>query len=162
MKKVSIYFLAVLFAGFFASCSDDDEEISPLTQQDAISKALMMTPGTVLSSSTETNAEGLTYFDVAVQTSTGAIVEFEYYQVDGALKEIEGDQGPFDYELNPGMGLIKFSAAKNAALNAQPGEVLRWSLKEQFPDVWIYAFDVLNSNGEEFNVEVNAQTGAAK
>ncbi len=160
MKKVSVYFIALLFAGFFISCNNDDEpEIVPITQQDAISKALEMTSGTIISSSTNTNAEGEKYFEVEVETTSGAIIEFEYFELNGELKGIEGDSGPFDYEVNPGMGLIKFSTAKNAALNAQPGEVLRWSLKEDSPDVWLYTFEILNSNQEEFTVEVNALTG---
>ncbi|WP_296621249.1 PepSY domain-containing protein [Marivirga sp.] len=162
MKKVSLYFLAVLFAGVFASCSDDEDEVLPITMEQATSKAMAATSGTVIASTTTTTAAGVTYFEIDVKTSSGAIIEFEYYQEDGSLKGIEGDQGPFDYEVDPGMGLIKFSAAKDAALNAQPGEVLRWSLKEEFPDVWIYTFEVLASNGEEFEVGVNAQTGAAE
>lgn len=163
MKRISTYFLAILFAGFFTACNNDDEdEVLPFTQQDAISKAMEMTSGTLVSSRTKTDGAGESYYAVTIETTTGGIVEFGFYEETGDLKRIEAEQGPYDYEVNPGMGLIKFSKAKEAALNKQQGEVLNWSLEEDFPDVWIYIVDILDDNDDDFTVEVNAQTGAVK
>lgn len=160
MKKLSIYFLTLLFAGFLFSCGDNDDVILPITEQQAASQALASTSGTVVSTEPDTTSTGEVYYDVEVQTNAGAIIEFEYFQADGSLKSIEGDNGPFDYEVDPGMGLILFSAAKNAALTARPGQVQRWDLEKNGAGTWVYTFEILNDAGEDFTVEINAVTGA--
>ncbi|MGK7390520.1 MAG: PepSY domain-containing protein [Candidatus Cyclobacteriaceae bacterium M2_1C_046] len=161
MKKLSIYFLTLLFAGFLVACGDDEDEILPINEQQAINQALASTSGTVTSTDPDTTSTGEVYYNVDIETDAGAVIEFEYFQADGSLKSIEGDNGPFDYELNPGMGLILFSAAKNAALTARPGEVQRWSLEKNNAGTWIYTFEILNTDtGEDFTVKINATTGA--
>lgn len=159
MKNLLNYFLILLFAGTIVSCSEDDE-IKPLTEEQAKSKVLGMTSGTVISSDADTTTSGVVYFDIDVETTSGAIIEFEIFLETGELKEIEGDNGPFDYEVDPGMGLIKFSVAKAAALSARPGEVQRWSLeKDNSSGIWTYTFEILNGNQEDFTVKINATNG---
>ncbi len=99
------------------------------------------------------------YYEVDVQTSVGAIVEFEFYVADGSLKEIEGTEAPFDYEVNPGMGLIPFSQAKGIALTERPFVLMGWSLeKDSSSSIWTYRFEIENDS-DSYTVRINAETG---
>ncbi|MCX2744106.1 PepSY domain-containing protein [Mangrovivirga sp. M17] len=166
MRRLLGYFMIILFAGAMVACGDDEEVVGPINDQQAETKALSSlsgTSGTVTSNDVDTTATNEFYYDIDVVTTEGAVLEFEYFQEDGSLKEIEGDSGPFDYEVNPGMGLILFSVAKAAALEAitaQPGEVLRWSLEfDATADAWVYTFEVLDANSEDLTVRINAASG---
>lgn len=159
MKKLAIYSLSLLFAGFLFSCSDDEEQtIVPINEQQAASKALTMTSGTVISTDPDTTSAGAIYYDVEVRTSAGAIIEFEYFQADGSLKSIEGDSGPFDYEVNPGMGLMLYSAARTKALNTHAGAITGWDLVKGSSGIWTYTFEI-ETDSNSFTVKINAQTG---
>lgn len=161
MNTIKIYLALILAAGIFVSC-DKDEEVSPnITEEQAVKKATSsISTGTVSHKSTNTTVTGAVYYEVDITTADAAVIEFEYFQAKGDLKKIEGDNGPFDYEVNPGMGLKPFSQAKAAALAAQPGEVLSWSLdKDSSTGVWEYEFTIINSNQEDFIVFINASTG---
>ena len=168
MKKLLNYFLIVLFAGAIVACGDDDDGVlGPITEQQAETTALASlsgTAGTVTSTDVDTTLNNELYFDVHVTTSEGAKLEFEYFIDNGELKSIEGDSGPFDYEVSPGMGLVNFSIAKAAAvgsLNAQPAMVLRWELEfDTARGIWVYTFELLDANEVEHEVKVNATTGA--
>jgi uncharacterized membrane protein YkoI len=166
MKNSLIYFVAILLAGAFFACGDEDEVVGPLTSEQAVSQALGSlsgTTGTVSSTEMDSTSSNQVYYDIDVITSEGAVIEFEYFQADGKLKSIEGDSGPFDYEVNPGMGLILYSNAKGTALGTiqdQSGQVLRWVLAfDDDLNTWVYTFEVMNGNEEESTVMIDAATG---
>lgn len=162
MKNSKFYLCLILAAGMFISC-EEEEEVSPqITEEQAVAKATSMTSaGTVTSKSTSTTTEGDVYYEIDITTSEAAVIEFEYFQATGELKEIEGDNGPFNYEVTPGMGLKTFSQAKAAALAAQSGDVISWSLeKNSSSGNWEYKFTIIDSNQEDFTVRINASTGA--
>ncbi|QCK15233.1 PepSY domain-containing protein [Mangrovivirga cuniculi] len=166
MRRLLGYFTMILFAGAMIACGDDEEVAGPINEQQAETKALSSlsgTEGTVTSNDVDTTTTNQTFYDVNITTTEGAKIEFEYFTEDGSLKEIEGDSGPFEYEVNPGMGLILFSAAKAIALDsleAQPGEVLRWALEFDVAlDAWVYTFEVMDANSEDFSVRIDATSG---
>ncbi len=157
MKNLKLYFL-MLAVMVMAACNDDKDEVSPITADMANNSALSMTSGTIVSNELVTSASG-DYYEVDVQTPGGAIIEFEYYVADGSLKEIEGTMAPFDYEVNPGMGLILFSEAKNIALTARPFVLVEWSLElDSSSNIWTYTFDIENDT-ESYTVKINATNG---
>lgn len=158
MKNLKLYFLMIAMMLSIAACNDDEDEVTPITADIASSSAVSMTSGTVVSNELHTSTTG-DYYDVEVQTSGGAIVEFEFYVADGSLKEIEGTMAPFDYEVNPGMGLIPFSQAKNIALTERPFVLMGWSLeKDSSSSIWTYTFEI-ESDSESYTVKVNATNG---
>ncbi len=166
MKRIFSYFLMVLFAGAFVACGDDDEMDGPLTQVQAESFALSAitgTSGSITSSDVDTTSTNLLYYDIDIVTTEGAVLEFEYYQADRSLKSIEGDSGPFDYEVNPGMGLVPFSIARAAALGTisdGSGEILRWDLEfDNSRNIWVYTLEIMDGNEVESTILINASTG---
>ncbi len=158
MKNLKLYFLMICMMLSIAACNDDADEITPINADIAGSSAMSMTSGTIVSNEMNTSTSG-DYYEVDVQTSVGAIVEFEFYVADGSLKEIEGTEAPFDYEVNPGMGLIPFSQAKGIALTERPFVLMGWSLeKDSSSSVWTYRFEIENDS-DSYSVRINAETG---
>ena len=160
MNKIKLILIILFAAGIFAAC--EEEEVSPqINEAQAVEKATsMVSEGTVSDTSTSTTTEGAVYYEVDITASSGAVIEVELFQATGELKEIEGDNGPFSYEVDPGMGLKTFTQAKAAALAAQPGDVLSWSLeKDSSSGLWGYEFVILDSNQEDHAVRINASTG---
>lgn len=158
MKSLIRYFLAIaLSALLLLACSEDENPITPMTEQQATAKALTMTSGTVLSTDTDTTTTGVVYFNVELRTSAGAIIEFEYFLTNGSLKSIQGDQGPFEYEVNPGSGLVLYSKARSAALTARPGVIKRWDLEKNSAGAWVYIFEI-DTDIDSYTVVVNAAT----
>jgi uncharacterized membrane protein YkoI len=158
MKKSTWFLLMMVFAFSFAACSEEENDPVPIDFQNANNKALAMTTGTIIKTERNTSPSG-DYFEVDVQSAGGSIIEFEFYVADGSLKEIEGSMAPFDYEVNPGMGLINFSEARDIALNARPYTLAYWDLeKDSSSGVWTYTFEIENGS-ESYTVKVNATNG---
>lgn len=156
MNFLKNIFYVLTFAVFFWACNEDDGP-AVMDSNEAAAKALQIISGTV--TSTELDSSGVANeWEVTVVTDGGAEVEVEFDQATGQLVEIEGDQGPFDYEINPGQGLISFSQAKDIALNAAAGEIESWELEKDASGNWIYEFTLIN-DGQTESVEIDAVTG---
>ena len=62
----------------------------------------------------------------------------------------------FEYEIEPGNGLINYSSAKSIALGAVNGSIIEWKLEKDVSDNnWQYRFEIGSSE-----VRINASTGA--
>ncbi|MDH3710296.1 MAG: PepSY domain-containing protein [Cyclobacteriaceae bacterium] len=148
-----LFFIVAVF-----SCKSDDE-ITILDSQQASNQALDMISGQVIE--TELDSSGIApAWEVTVLTDTGSEVEFYFTQDGGALIQIEGDDGPFNYDLDPGLGLISFSSAKQAALDEYEGDIVKWELEQDPQGKWVYEF-VIAANGNEKTIKIDAQSGAA-
>ena len=146
----------LIITAFFMACNDDDSP-SIMDSQEASARALQIVDGQV--TSTELDSSGVSNeWEVTVVTDGGGEVELEFDQVTGELVEIEGDEGPFDYEVTPGQGLISFSQAKDVAFNEAEGELISWELEQDGDGNWIYEFIMIN-DGQDFAIEVDAVTG---
>ena len=59
-------------------------------------------------------------------------VEVELDQATGQIIEIEGYTPPYDYEVIPGMGLMRYSEIRNKLLAEFPGaEIIAWELSQE-------------------------------
>ncbi len=157
MKVMSKFFYTLFISAIIFSCSDDDGP-TIFSSEQAAAKALEMVSGQVVS--TELDSAGTDYeWDVKVMTDGGSEVEFEFDQATGTLLEISGDEGPFSYEVNPGLGLVPFSQARDAALGTVTnGEISGWELEQDAQGNWVYEFEVI-SDGQSEMVAVDAATG---
>lgn len=95
-------------------------------------------------------------WNIYVKTEAGGIVEFTVSDDPYSILEIEGEEGPFDYDIMVD-GLISLAAAKEIALNHIDGELHEWEL-QMHSNQWIYEFSIKNTNGE-FEVKIDAVTG---
>jgi len=152
MKTVSKIVYTLIIPTIFFACGDDDGP-AIFSSNQAASKALQIVSGQV--TSTELDSAGVTNeWDVTVMTDAGSEIKIEFDQATGELLEIDGDHAPFTYEVNPGMGLIVFSQAKEIALGeVNFGEIQDWELKKDSLGNWVYEFDIV-SDGDDTTVKI--------
>lgn len=60
-------------------------------------------------------------------------------------------------------GLISVEQATEKALAAKPGTVIEVDLdKRKWPQGWDYEFEIIDAQGNEWDVDIDAKTGEAK
>ena len=99
----------------------------------------------------------LIYWVVKIETDTGAHV-FVGLTKDGHLVNIEDREGPFDYNVEPGMDLISFAEAKEIALDTGDEELVGWELEHNNEEEWFYKLFIVVGN-DELTVKIDALTG---
>lgn len=150
---------AVAIITLVIACGED-APVNPsiLNPEQAAQKAQSVVDGQVTSAELDSlNHE----WDVKITTTTGALVKVELVQSTGAIDKIEGIEGPFNYEVVPGAGLINFSVAKTSAFSAMEGitdNIKSWELEQNDLGEWIYEFTFL-SGGQESKVKIDALNG---
>ncbi len=149
-------FVFLFFILMLVRCASGDDS-APDVPQSVIDKALNIFPGEVIEKSEEIE-EGIDSWEIKIQNQNGSIAEFYYTKSNEDLVKIEGIQGPFDYDLNPGMGLLSFSAARTAAIAAVKNtNITEWQLKKEskFINKWVYSFEI-DKSGSMTKVYVDA------
>jgi uncharacterized membrane protein YkoI len=120
-----------------------------------VTKTTTMTKGSGSVVSTVKN-DDTKHWEVKVDMpGDGGIVKFEYLLNSNELKEVKGLSSSFEYEIEPGNGLINYSSAKSIALGAVSGSIIEWKLeKDESDNNWQYRFEIGNSE-----VRINATNG---
>lgn len=157
--KIPQILVLLAFLSILSACSSNDDTTVTVPQE-IISNSLSLFGGTVVAEGLETE-NGIEAWEVEIQNSEGAIVRF-YWAIDNqTLVKIEGNQGPYTYEINPGSGLINFSTARAFAVSAVKNDSLvSWQLKreEEFADDWVYEFEIADGLDETI-VYIDAMNG---
>ena len=124
-------------------------------QDDVVTKTTAMTKGSGSVVSTIKN-DDTQHWEVRVDMpGDGGIVKFEYRLNSNELREVKGLSSSFEYEIEPGNGLINYSTAKGIALGAVNGNIIEWKLeKDESDNNWQYRFEIGSSE-----VRINASTG---
>ncbi len=154
--------LAVLFIALllmFNACKD--EIATPNTQmseQQSVQKSLASVQGSLVSvNRIRLNDDGL--FEVKVVTPLGAMIKFEYFESTGQVREIQGLTGPFEYDLDPGNGLMLYQNVRVIVLNAKQGDIISWKLqKDESDNKWEYRFFISATDGN-WELRINAVNG---
>jgi hypothetical protein len=158
--------LVILTFGFFA-CQDNSTSPEISEQDLVIQKSMSMSEGsTTLISVLPGNDDNGKYWEVRIDMpGDGGIVKYEFLAGAKILHQIKGLTPSFDYEITPGLGLVKYSTARRVALEAVDGEIREWKLERDESDVyteqknmWQYRFRIV-SNGDKYEVRINAATG---
>jgi len=125
-----------------------------------IDKSLAIFDGEVQETEIE-EEDNTNLWKVKVQNTDGSVLDI-YWTVDTEnLYKLEGVQGPYDYAVNPGMGLITFGSAKTIAISAVKNDnLIDWELKQNddFVEKWVYEFDI-DDEGVTTTVYVDAENG---
>lgn len=160
MLKQFLFFLSLVGLIFFAACSENTLEPDLNNEQDAvISKTTSMTNGSAAIISVSSNQQSNQWEVRIDMPGDGGLVKFEYTIGGNELRQIRGLTPSFNYEIEPGKGLISYSSARVAALNAVDGNILEWKLeKDESDNNWQYRFEI-ESAGNNFEVRINAVTG---
>ena len=153
------HFLFSLFLSgtiLLAACSESSTT-APTSggQDDVIAKTTAMTNGSGSVISTVKN-DDTQHWEVRVDMpGDGGIVKFEYQFNSNELREVKGLSSSFEYEIEPGNGLINYSNAKSTAISAVNGSISEWKLEKDVSDNnWQYIFQIGSSE-----VRINAVTG---
>lgn len=123
----------------FTACKDEvTAPANQMNEQQSVQKSLSSVQSNLVSvSRIKSNSDNL--WEVRVMTPSGAIIKFEYFETTGQIREIQGLTSPFDYDLNPGNGLILYQDARVIALTAKSGNITSWKLeKDESDNRWEY------------------------
>jgi hypothetical protein len=160
--KTKLFALAILFVSSFVLLACKEELTTPSSDgnQQVIQKSASMSNGNVISANLISDDNSKNHWEVKVDMpGDGGIVKFEFNFGTNDLREIKGLTPSFDYEINLGMGLITYTNAKSAALNAVKGDIKEWKLEKDVSDnQWQYRFQILFS-GTDYEVRINAANG---
>ena len=156
MLKHILFSLFLSGTILLAACSESSTT-APTSrgQDDVIAKTTAMTNGSGSVISTVKN-DDTQHWEVRVDMpGDGGIVKFEYQLNSNELREVKGSSSSFEYEIEPGNGLINYSSAKSIALGAVIGIISEWKLEKDVSDNnWQYRFQIGSSE-----VRINAVTG---
>ena len=158
MKKI-ILALLIATSTITISCDENSTPI-PEVPQSIIDKSLSYFDGEIIEKELE-KEDGIEKWEIKIQNDNGSIVKF-YWRVNGQnLLKMEGQKGPFDYEIIPGNSLITYSTALTIAKGAVKNDkVTKWALKqdEDFIDKWVYSFE-FDDSGDTIKVYIDAENG---
>lgn len=60
-------------------------------------------------------------------------------------------------------GLLSLEQASEKALVAKPGTIIEVELDDRsFPQGWDYEFEIIDANGKEWDVDIDAKTGEVR
>ena len=154
--RYRIYLLVLVAATILVNCSDDDESSPMQAPAVVMNKALTLIPGTVTESEPE-NEEGILAWKVDITTAQGAEVEVYCRQDDNTLLRLDGESGPFDYNIDPGNGLIDFNQAKTVADGETSENLDNWRLRieDKYNNLWVYTLEFTSTT-----VFINAEDGS--
>ena len=126
----------------FVSCGDDDGNNSMQAPDSVVNKALALISGTVTETELE-EEEGIAAWKVDITTTAGAEVEVYCRQDNNTLLRVDGESDPFDYNIDPGNGLIDFNQAKTIAAGQTGEDLERWQLRteDKYNDQWVYTME---------------------
>jgi uncharacterized membrane protein YkoI len=105
--------------------------------------------------------DGIEAWEIKIQNTDGAVVIFYWTVTPEILLKMQGDIGPFDYDITPGNNLINYSTARTVAIGAVKNDTIKkWELQqeEDFIDIWVYSFE-FDDNGDTSKVYIDAESG---
>jgi len=132
---------------------DGDEDETGEVPEDVLNKALSIVNGEVIKAELEGGI-----WEIYILTEAGSVVEVEIKEETLALLSAEGEEGPFDYEVEPGEDFLSFSEAKAIVFENNEGEIHSWEFERNENEVWVYEFKLIH-NQDDFIVTINAVTG---
>lgn len=156
MLKHFLFSLFLVGTFLLAACQENSTTAPTSGGQDIVlAKTSAMTKGSGSVVSTVKNDDTY-HWEVKVDMpGDGGIVKFEYQINSNELREVKGLTPSFEYEIEPGNGLINYSSAKIIVLGAINGSINEWKLeKDESDNNWQYRFYISSSE-----VRINATNG---
>jgi uncharacterized membrane protein YkoI len=75
----------------------------------------------------------------------------------------DDDDGPKMRAIAETAGLISIEQASEKALAAKPGTITEAELdKRHWPEGWDYEFEIVDKDGKEWDVDIDAKTGEVR
>lgn len=155
MKKIVIAGLALGWASGSALAAGHTH---PGKLEACMAAALAKFPGQVLSVEAEIE-KGRPIYEFDIKTKDGKEMEVECDARSGKLTEVEEEvENPSDEAFKAKAKITEEEAGK-AALERRPGEVVDVEYNVESDGTPSYEFDIVDKDGKEWEVEVDAVTG---
>ena len=162
MKTILSITLLLIYSIVLQSCNEEVTATTPTSsvKDKLIQKTSIMSLGKVISVDATGNDKIKDHWEVKVDMpGEGGMVKFKYTLDTQALRQLKGLTPSFEYEINPGIGVITYSAARLFSLEAVNGEITEWKLEKDVSDnQWQYRFEIISS-GKDYEVRINASDG---
>lgn len=159
LKERFLFAMLITVSFLLSACkSEINQPQEVMDDKQAIQKTMNSVQGSLVSvNRIKVNQYGIV--EVKVITTSGALIKFEYFEFTGNIREIHGLTGPFDYNLDPGNGLMLYQDVRVIALTAKPGSITSWKLeKDESDNRWEYRF-FISANDGNWELRINAATG---
>lgn len=120
-----------------------DPGSSALSREDAEAKAMGLFAGSIRETEIQVEENGILTWKVDIANTSGAEAEIYFRQDDGSLFRIDGEKGPFGYNIEPGNNLISFQRAREIADARGDGALEQWRLRQEdsFNNQWVYTLE---------------------
>lgn len=152
--KINFLMLPVLFVGVTACSSSEPAARGEIDEAQARSKASAAAPNSTIGSVTKLDEGDEHRWKVEVTLANGAPLTIEIERATGVLAEIEGERGPFDYDLPaPASGFLTYGQAKAKALAAKTGDVELWEVKTDRTQYEFYVRETATARLYEIKLE---------
>lgn len=107
----------------------------------------------------EGEERGLAVYEIELLLASGGTLEVVVVKELFEILEVEGQSGPFDYDIDPQGSFISLSEAFLLAKDSLGGEITRWELELEEENKWEFEIHVTTDAGK-FEVEIDAFSGA--
>ncbi len=101
---------------------------------------------------------GLAVWEIEIKFEGGGKIEIVIVQEAGKILEIEGQAGPFDFDVDPEGSFISLNEAIEIAHTVMEGELERWELELEENNRWEWELHLINGEGR-WEIEIDAFTG---
>ena len=152
--KFSFTYLFLLL--LFFSCEDPLEKQEDVPA-DLIKTTLDMFEGEVMEQGS-TKLDDVDVWKVRIRNSSDAVTAFYWRKPFYNIFRIVGEQGPFEYNLNPPLDVINYQTARFLAVDQRSNGVIEsWEFMRSPGEIkWYYKFHIQDI---EFPVTVDAGSG---
>jgi uncharacterized membrane protein YkoI len=152
--RLTLFLICLCLFSCEEQFKNDQRELS----QKIIDNSFKIFPGEIIEQTS--SVEGtIDLWKISIINPSGAIVSFYWQKGTNLLFKIDGEKGPFTYELNPQNGVISLSTARFLAYESYAEEdLVSWNLSQGDPDnkQWVYEFIL---EGQEKSVLIDAYSG---
>ena len=138
-KSLTLILLTIIWI----SCENSSDAI-PEVPQDLIDKSLELFDGNVTERESE-QENGVDSWEIKIENENGSVVKFYWPKNGQTLIKMEGQTGPFNYNINIGNNLINLRTAQTVAKSAVKNDnVSKWKLEQDddFIGKWVYSFEL--------------------
>lgn len=126
--------------------------------QKIIDNSIELFPGKLIEQSSDILDE-VQVWKIKIENESGSVVSFYWQKNYNLLFVIEGEHGPFNYEMIPPLGVLVLSTAKFLAFESYSEKVLTsWKLKRNnsYRNRWVYLFNLKQT---ELPIMIDAVSG---
>lgn len=151
-------FSSFLLAFLLFSCEEQFGLNNDKISQNIIDTSLQLFDGEILEKKS-TKLDGIDVWKVRIENNSGAVVSFYWQRSYTKLFRIEGEKGPFNYDIKPPLTVLVLSTARFLALESyESGELLSWRLirDSSLNQQWVYQFFIKE---RESPISINAASG---